>query len=180
MEGVVQGLDPERIARAQQRLGPCIDDRKRPHATRTPDGSLTPSQVGAGQHLGIRGTGKRLPLSAQFLAQFTVVVNLTVKHHRDRPYFHGLCAALGQIDDRKAPVREPERPLRKHSLAVGPTMRERRSECREHALAIKHAPRIYVTTKSTHTLARLPLQCRTCRDTIGYVESFFSACTMTA
>ena len=76
------------------------------------------------QHLAVTGRVEIVPSRRQFELQFLEIVNLPIvgQHKSAIARFHRLARRVGQIDDRKPPVTEPDRAIAIMALAVRTSM----------------------------------------------------------
>ena len=105
---VVERLDAEAVAGAEQAPFPFVPDGKGEHAAQVPDAFVAVAVVGGENRLGVR-CGAEPPAVAEGLAQFQVVVDLAVVDdgRAVRPP-HRLAGRFAQVDDGKAPMGEAD------------------------------------------------------------------------
>jgi hypothetical protein len=103
--------------------GVALGDREGEHALQPFGRALAPGVPGLQHHLGVAVGEKGVAQRAQFLAQFPVVVDAAVEHHRQPEHGigHGLLGALGQVDDLQAPLPERDAPMHVQPGAVRAT-----------------------------------------------------------
>ena len=103
---VVEGLDPQAIAGAEELAPAAVPDREREHPVEQREALAPVTPVGGEDHLRIARALEALPLALELRAQLDVVVDLAVVGdpalaervaHRPVP-------AGAQVDDREAPV----------------------------------------------------------------------------
>ena len=119
---VVEGLDAEAVARAEERLLLLVPEGEREHAAQLLQAVHAPAPVRAQDHLGVRRRAEGA--LAEHLAHLDVVVDLAVVSQPGAiTVGHGLIAAR-EIDDRQPPV--PERHAAALALpeavAIGPAV----------------------------------------------------------
>ena len=103
--GVVEGLDTEAVAHAEQLLLPLVPDRVGEHTPEAVERCRAPAVVRTHDDLRV-GSGP--PGAPQLVAQLGVVVDLSVVG-QPAPglVLHGLMPGRAGIDDRQPPVAEP-------------------------------------------------------------------------
>ena len=149
---VVERLDAEEVARAEELAGGAVPDGEREHAAQAVEHALAPGEVAREQHLGVRARLELPALGLELRAQVAVVVDLAVEHDgvvalrggrlRARAgravghergggdgggmiagrAHHGLVAAL-EVDEREPPVPERDAVVYVLPLAVRAAMR---------------------------------------------------------
>ena len=108
---VVEGLDAEAVARAEELLCAAVPEGEAPHAVEALKAVLAPFFVGMEDDLGVAPAPEDVPSALERLRQLHVVVDLAVVGHPDRAVLvaHGLGAAFGEVDDAETPVGEGQR-----------------------------------------------------------------------
>ena len=108
---VVEGLDPEAVAGAEQPAPRTVPHGEREHAVEPPETVFAPPPVGLQQHFRIGAGGEAMPQRLELGAQLLMIVDLAVKHDPDVGVAHrqGLQAPVGQIENRQASVSQSHR-----------------------------------------------------------------------
>src|SRR5207249_3215339 len=103
VEAVVERLDAEAVARAEESSTPAVPERERPHPVEPLDARVTPLLVGGEDHLGVGGAVEAAALRLELGAQLAVVVDLTVVDELQRAVLacKRLQAGIGEVDDRE-------------------------------------------------------------------------------
>ena len=109
--GIIERLDPEAVAGAEQPAPRTVPHGEREHAVEPRETVLTPPPVGLQQHLGVGARGEAVPQRLELGAQLLMVVDLAVEYDPDVGVAHreGLQAPVGQVEYREAPVAQPQR-----------------------------------------------------------------------
>src|SRR5919198_6597447 len=66
---VVEGLDPDPVARAEEPPASRVPERERPHAVEALDAVVAPRLVGAEDHLGVGGATETVALRFELAAE---------------------------------------------------------------------------------------------------------------
>ncbi len=114
---IVEGLDPQPVARGEQRPALGVPDGEGEHPHQGVDARGTVAGVEVEQHLGVAVGAER---TRQPGAQLAVVVDLAVEDQRQRPQRHRLVARRRQIEDRQPGVPELSARRAPGRLAIGP------------------------------------------------------------
>ena len=76
-----------------------------------------------GNHLGVSLGSKAMASDNQLVPKRAVVVNLSVKHHPDRPVFVGNRLGAGlKIDDAESLMSQPHTPVQEQTLVIRATV----------------------------------------------------------
>ena len=124
VDAVVEGLDAEPVARAEERLATGIPDAKRPHAVEPLDAPLAPFAVRREDDLAVRGGTETMSLRRELLPQLDVVVDLAVVQQLQLTVRHRLQAGVGEVDDREAQMPETGRVVDEDAASVRTAVRE--------------------------------------------------------
>ncbi len=123
---VVERLDPEAVARGEQRSPFRVPDCERPHAVEPLDAARSPFAVAGEQDLRVGLRPEDVTFAAKLLAKLEVVVDLAVEDQlvaavvaRER-----LEARVGEVDDREPEVAEADAVVAEDTAAVGPAVRQ--------------------------------------------------------
>ena len=137
--GVVEGLDAQAVARAEDRARAAVPEHKAPHAVEAGHTLAAPLFVGVEDDLGVAVCAEDVAAGAKVGGEFLVVVDAAVEGDPDAAVLvgHRLAAALG-VDDGQAivPEHQPLRGALPETLAVGPAM-EHRAEHRPQPVTIR-------------------------------------------
>src|SRR5207237_215636 len=106
---VVERLDPEAVARAEEPASRAVPEGERPHDVEALDAAGTPLAVGGEDVLGVGRAAEAMALRRELAAQLSVVVDLAVVDELERAVLarERLQARVGEVDDREPA--EPER-----------------------------------------------------------------------
>ena len=143
--GDVQRLDPESIAREQQRPVGRVPHREREHAADSRETRWTVARDETQEHFGVAAGDEALAARLEIGAQGAIVVDLAVEHDAIAALRrgHGLRSAGPRIDDGETPVHEQDvgaLGVRRHPragavrTAVSESGAESRGQCRHVAL----------------------------------------------
>ena len=135
-EPVEERLDPEAVAREEQRAPPSVPDREGEHPPQAVEAAHPVSFVEAQQDLGVGARAKAGAGPEELLPELHEVVDLAVEHDPYRAVVvpHRLVAGGREVDDAESPVPEPDRPIGVDALAVRPSVRERRAHPEQQVL----------------------------------------------
>jgi hypothetical protein len=123
---VVQRLDPEPVARHEQRLSIAIVEREREHAAEAVDAALAPGFPRVNDDLRVTSSVEDVSERLQFGDQRLVVIDLAVVDDDDRAVLVvKRLLSRGDVDDGEAPMTETDAGLDVHALAVGSPVRLR-------------------------------------------------------
>ncbi len=120
----IQRLGSEAIAREQQLVLAAVPDREREDPIEAVEHAHPPFLVAVHEHFAVGVRDELVAARLEQPAQLAVVVDLAVVGQPDRVVLvgHRLMACLAQVDDRQAPVSEPDRPVEVKALVVGPAV----------------------------------------------------------
>ena len=106
--GVVERLDPVRVAGQKQRPRPRVPDGEGKHAAHPWQHRLAPLRVHAENDFGVRRRIERLAVALELGAQLGEVVDLAVErqHHPAVAAEHRLVGAIADVDDGETTVTE--------------------------------------------------------------------------
>ena len=119
----VQGFDPEAVAGDKQLLAVALPYGEGEHAVELGQQRLTPGVIALEQHFGVAIGEKAVAQVLQLVAQFRVVVDGTVEHHRQAQVAvdHRLAGSFGQVHDLQPAMAEGNRALAMEAVGVGAT-----------------------------------------------------------
>ena len=151
--GVVERLDPEAVARAEQLLLALVPERVGEHAAQAVERVRAPAVVGAHHDLGV-AVGPEAA-AADLRAQLGVVVDLAVVGEPAvRVVAHRLVPGGRGIDDREPAVTEPDVAalVRPDARVVGPAMGDQAAHRLEARLEIRDRlpAHVYRSTDAAH------------------------------
>ncbi len=122
---VVERLLAEAVARDEKCLAIAVPESEHVHAREALDALLTPLLPCVHDDLGVRVRAEAVAKGLQLVRQALEVVDLAVERDHDRMVFVAeRLRPAGQVDDRQAPVGEPDAGLEVHAVAVGAPMRQ--------------------------------------------------------
>src|SRR5205085_8015795 len=100
---VVEGLDAEAVARAEQPPPPAVPERDRPHPVEALDAVVAPLLVGGEDHLRVARGAEPAALRLELAPQLTVVVDLAVVEEPERTVLarERLHRLRAEVDDRQ-------------------------------------------------------------------------------
>ena len=120
---VVERLDPEAVAREHEAPFACVPHRDREHPAQPLPQLRTPLLVAVREHLGVAARVESMSRALELVHQLAVVVDLAVLDDDDRAVLvRDRLVAAGQVDDRKPPRGDPDRPVEMRALGVGPAV----------------------------------------------------------
>ena len=133
---IVQRLDAEAVAGAEQPPPPLVPDREGPHAAEARQAGDIPLGVGGQQHLAVGLGAEGVAARRQLGAQFAEVVDLAVEDQRRAAVgaAHGLVAGRCEIEDRQPPEGQADRPAREPPGVVGAAVAQAVAHRREQPL----------------------------------------------
>src|SRR5262245_45758730 len=108
--GVIERLDPQPVARAEETTAPPVPDRTSVHPLQSLQAIFAPMQIGLQQRFRIRAGFEAVPARFQLRPQFPEVVDLAVENYPGRAVIRGhrLKPAIRQIDNRQAAMTESD------------------------------------------------------------------------
>src|SRR5262249_48696493 len=108
--GVIEGLDPQPVARAEEAPAPPVPDRKSIHPLQSPQAVFAPMQIGLQQYFRISAGFEAAPTRFQLRPQFPEVIHLAVENYPGRAIVRGhrLKPAVRQIDNRQTTMTESD------------------------------------------------------------------------
>src|SRR5215468_10277831 len=108
--GVIEWLDPQPVARAEETTAPPVPDRKSVHSLQSLQAIFAPMQIGLQQRFRVRAGFEAVPARFQFRPQFPEVVDLAVENYPGRAVVRGhrLQSAIRQIKDRQTAMTESD------------------------------------------------------------------------
>src|SRR5581483_9312229 len=106
VDAVVERLDAEAVARAEERTTVGVPDYERPHAVEAVDAPLAPFAIRGEDHLAVRARREGVAFREQLFAQLQVVVDLAVVQELKLAVLHRLEPGVGEIEDRQPQVAE--------------------------------------------------------------------------
>ena len=123
---IMERLYPQPVAREEQALSPSIVEREREHAVEPVEHRRPPRCPAVKQNLGIARGDEHRAQRLQLGAQLGEIVDLAIVGDGQRAVLarHRLRRARN-VDDRQAPMPEPDPRRGPHARAVGPAMRLR-------------------------------------------------------
>src|SRR5207302_11261533 len=103
VEPVVERLDPEAVARAEEPAPRFVPERERPHAVEALHAAFAPLAVGGEDDLGVSRAAEAVALRFELAPQLSVVVDLAVVNQLERAVLarERLVSRLAQVDDRE-------------------------------------------------------------------------------
>jgi len=125
---VVEGLDPEPVAGAEEPATVGVPERERPHAVEALDAALTLFPVGGEDHLRVGPAPKAVPFCLELPAELAVVVDLAVVDELEAAIVarERLVAGRRRVDDREPAEAECYAVGGEGAGSVGSAMGERR------------------------------------------------------
>ena len=157
--GVIERLDPDRIARKRQATLLAIPDGDGEHAVQTGPRIVAPFAIGRQDRLGVAVRVKAVATPRQILAQRRVVVDFTVEDDGKTTVgrFDRLMSAR-DVDDAEPPHPESEIAIDQHAFIVGTAMADRvalrRDRIARHAMGAARVPACYATHANQLALMR--------------------------
>src|SRR5215475_8701941 len=108
--GVIERLDPQPVARAEEATSPPVPDRKSIHPLQSLQAIFAPMQISLQQRFRIRVGFEAVTARFQLRPQFPEVVDLAVENYPGRAVGRGhwLKSAIRQIENRQATMSEPD------------------------------------------------------------------------
>src|SRR5262245_23245374 len=108
--GVIERLDPQPVARAEEATAPPVPDRKSIHPLQSLQAIFAPMQIGLQQHFRIGVGIEAVTARFQLRPQFPEVVNLAVENYPGRAVGRGhrLKPAIRQIENRQTAMPESD------------------------------------------------------------------------
>ena len=108
--GVIERLDPQPVARAEEAPAPPVPDRKSIHPLQPVQAIFTPMQIGLQQHFRISSGVEAVPARFQLRPQFPEVIDLAIENYPGRAVGRGhrLKPAIRQIDNRQTTMTESD------------------------------------------------------------------------
>ena len=148
---VVEGLDAENVARAEQLARLRIPNDEREHAAQLIKHAAAPFLVAVKDGFGVGMRGKRVTRRQQLFAKLLVVVDFAVEHNDFRAIFvgHGLASAL-KVDNRQATMRQRHEIVHIKRGVVGAAMRNTIAHQLRHAQGVTHRIGNSKTGKTAH------------------------------
>ena len=140
-DGVIERLDAEAVAGAEEAPAPVVPDREGEHAAQPVD-AIGPVAVVCGKDAFGVGIRAEPPAGRELGPQLPVIVDFAVIGDRGRPRRgHRLARRLAQIDDRQAAVGEPGLPrlCEPDAVPVGAAMGEQPAQEVELAVEPRQA-----------------------------------------
>jgi hypothetical protein len=117
--GVVERLDPEAVARQEERTARRIPDREGEHAPQALDAALARFLVEVHDHLRVRARAEVMAAGRELRGELAVVVDLTVEDDPDRTVLVGQRLISGlEIDDTEPPHSEAQRTVEMLAASV--------------------------------------------------------------
>ena len=113
----IERFDSQPVAREGHHTGVGVDDGEREHPDEVIDAVGAPRVERLDDHFTVGVGEEAVALALEFCAQFLVVVDAAVEHHRETEFGvdHRLRAAFGQVDDLEPSMPECHRPLHEQS-----------------------------------------------------------------
>src|SRR5690606_17919508 len=110
LAGEIEWLDAEAVAREGQAIGVALVDREGEHPVHPLDAGRPPVREGLEDHFRIAVREEAVASLLQDLSKLAVVVYAAVEDYRQPQLriVHRLARALGQVDDRKPSMGEPQ------------------------------------------------------------------------
>jgi hypothetical protein len=124
VEPEVERLDPQPVARAEQRPALGVPDDERPHAVEALYAPLAPLAVSGEYYLAVGRGREPMTACAKLVPQFDVVVDLPVVQEVQRGVAHGLQACVAEVDDCEPEVAEADAVVGEDAPAVRPAVRK--------------------------------------------------------
>ena len=148
---VVERLDAEDVARAEQLTRLRVPNDEREHAAQLIKHAATPFLVAVKDGLGVGMRGKRVARRQQFFAKLLVVVDFAVEHNDLRAVFvrHGLASAL-KVDNGQATMRQRHEIVHVERGVIGTAMRNAIAHQLRHAQGVAHRIGNSKTGKTAH------------------------------
>ena len=153
---IVEGLDAEMVARAEQLLLVLVPDHESEHATYALQQIHTPLLIAVQQHLGVAFGGEGVSGRDQFLTQRLIVVDLAVEGDDLRTILvvDGLLAAA-EVDDAEPSMAERRMLVDVMAFAVRPAMRDHVGHTLEDRAFHVNGHIVDETSNSAHYLQSL-------------------------
>jgi len=106
---IVKRLDADPIANQVQRALSIVPQRKREHAVQTIETRCSPFSPGVQKDFGIGVSAKLMTLCGEFVAQFSIVVNLAIENHDEAVVRdHRLMSRAAGVDNGQTPMTETD------------------------------------------------------------------------
>ena len=135
---VVQRLHAGAVTRHQQSSALEVPQREREDAVEAGDALVVIVLVGVDDDFRVRPGAEAVALALQLIAELSVVVDLAVEHHGDRPVLVvDRLVAAGQIDDAQPRHAEADAVRDHRASVVGTPMRDRRAHLLERTLQLR-------------------------------------------
>ena len=171
-EPVVEGLDAEAVARAEELATLPVPDRERPHPVEPLDAASAPLVVGGEDHLGVRAGAEAVTAGLELTPELEVVVDLAVVDE-SIPILrigHRLPPRRREIENREPPEPESHTGLVPHADVIGAAMGKAVGHLRDlahvdRALEVDgsaqaaHRPKLTKSSRPSNLSSRTSLRC---------------------